>query len=143
MPRYDKYEPYANGSRAQLAADWPRVDAITGVPYGVGFDATGKIVKGAGTSGIVGVLVLVQATQNDGIKFRAGKWVDFMTSGDIVEWSTTAGVAGVAATNYYIVAATGAIVAGGAAPATGQIYLGTTAEAERLIVRYNKVPAAA
>ena len=143
MPRYDKYEPYANGSRAQLAADWPRADAIAGVPYGVGFDATGKIVKGAGTSGIMGVLVLVQATQNDGLKFRAGKWVDFMTSGDIVEWATSAGVAGVAATNYYIVAASGLIVAGGAAAASGQVYLGTTAEAERLIVRYNKVPAAA
>jgi hypothetical protein len=142
VPRYDKYEPFANGFRAQLAADWPRADAIGGVPYGVGFDATGKIVKGAGTSGIMGVLVLVQASQNDGIKFRAGKWIDVMTSGDIVEWATSAGVAGVAATNYYVVSASGLIVAGGAAAATGQIYVGTTAEAERCIVRYNKVPVA-
>ncbi len=142
MPRYDKYEPFANGFRAQLAADWPRADAIAGVPYGVGFDSTGKIVKGAGNSGVMGVLVLVQATQNDGIKFRAGKWVDVMTSGDIVEWATSAGVAGVASTNYYVVSASGLIVAGAAAAATGQLYLGTTAEAERLIVRYNKVPVA-
>jgi hypothetical protein len=142
VPRYDKYEPFANGFRAQLAADWPRADAVGGVPYGVGLDASGKVVKGAGTSGIMGQLILVQNTQNTGIKWRAGDWVDVQTSGEAVEWATTAGVAGVAATNYYIVSATGAIVAGGAAAATGQIYLGTTVEAERLIVRYNKVPVA-
>lgn len=143
MARYDKYNPYNGGFRAQLAADWPRADAIGGVPYGVGLNASGKVVKGAGSSGIMGCLILVQATQNDGIKFKAGDWVDIMTSGDIVEWATSAGVAGVAATNYYITAASGLIVAGGAAAASGQIYLGTTVESERLVCRYQKIPAAA
>lgn len=142
MARYDKYNPFNGGFRAQLAADWPRADAIGGVPYGVGLNAQGKVVKGAGNSGILGCLVLAQATQNDGIKWKAGDWVDIMTSGEIVEWATSAGVAGAASTNYYITSATGLIVAGGAAAVAGQIYLGTTVEAERLIVRYNKVPVA-
>lgn len=143
MARYDKYDPFSGGFRAQLAAAWPRADAIAGIPYGVGLDASGKVVKGAGNSGIVGLLVLVQSTQNDQAKFQAGDWVDIMTDGDVVEWGTSAGVAGVASTNYYVVAASGLIVAGGAAAASGQIYLGTTVEAERCVVRYNKVPAAA
>lgn len=147
MPRYDKYEPYASGFRAPLAADWPRADAVGGVAYGVGFDAAGKLVKGAGVTGILGVLVLTQASQLSTAKHLAGAWVDVMTSGEIVEWETTAGVAGVVGTNYYIVAATGAIVAGAAEPAAGQIYLGTVCEigtktGARLIVRYSKIAAA-
>lgn len=148
MPRYDKYEPYANGFRAPLAADWLRADAIVGRAFGVGFNASGQLVKGAGNTGIMGVLVLTQAEQLSTPKHRAGSWVDVMTSGDIVEWATSADVAGVAGTNYYVVAATGLIVAGGAAAASGQVYLGTTCEVStktgaRLIVRYSKVPAAA
>lgn len=147
MSRYDKYEPYANGFRAPLAADWPRADAIVGRAYGVGLNASGQIVKGAGVTGIMGVLVLTQAEQYSGNKHKAGAWVDVMTSGDIVEWATTADVAGVAGTNYYVTAATGAIVAGAAAAVAGQVYLGTTVEVgtktgARLVVRYSKVPAA-
>lgn len=148
MPRYDKYEPYANGFRAPLAADWLRADAIVGRPFGVGFNASGQLVKGAGVTGVLGVLVLTQAEQYSGVKHRAGAWVDVMTSGDIVEWATSADVPGVAGTNYYVVAATGLIVAGAAAAATGQVYVGTTCEVgtktgARLICRYIKVPAAA
>lgn len=147
MPRYDKYDPFDGGFRAPLAADWPRVDAVGGVAYGVGLNASGQIVKGAGNTGIMGVLVLTQAEQYSAVKHTAGSWVDVMTDGDIVEWATTAGVAGVAGTNYYCVAATGAIVAGGAAPAAGQVYIGTTVEVgtttgARLVVRYVKIPAA-
>lgn len=56
MARYDKYDPYSGGYRAFLAADWQAADI--GKPFIVGHDATGKIVKGAGTSGPKGVLVL-------------------------------------------------------------------------------------
>lgn len=147
MPRYDKYDPYNGGTRARLAADWPRADAIDGVPYGVGLNANGQVVKGAGVTGIVGVLILTQNEANTGNVHRAGDVVDIMDAGDIVEWATTAGVAGVAASHYWANATTGAIVIGGGAggrtPVSGTVLIGHTIEAGRLLCRVAKNQAAA
>jgi hypothetical protein len=128
-----------------LAADWPVADSVGAKAYGVGLDVNGKIVKGAGVTGIKGVLLLTQSPDlrdSTGAvvgKWKAGDWVDVMTSGEFVQWATTAGVAGVPGFNYFITAATGLIIAGTAAGGTTQpalsVSMGFTVEAERLIMR--------
>lgn len=114
MARYDKYDGKVGGFRAPLAADWgaPRV----GVPTGVGLDANGRIVPGAGNTGIKGVLVI------DSPKF-AGEIVDTMTDGEIVDCT------GLAAGTNYNAEADGDVVS------TAGTYVGHTVEAQRLIVR--------
>ena len=47
------------GFRAPLAANFPSADLEK--IFGVGLNASGQVVKGAGASGIVGVLVLTKA----------------------------------------------------------------------------------
>lgn len=99
--RYDKTVAGAGLHRGRLAAAWPSSDQ--GLLYGVGLDATGKLVKGAGTSGIIGVVCLAQAGA------AASDVVDFMTHGEIVDFhflndGTTATIAG---TVYYLDATTG------------------------------------
>lgn len=127
MARYDKYEPYSGGYRAPLGVD--RAKTTPGNPVGVAHDVNGRVVFGAaGHSGFKGILCL-------NIDLVAGDPVDVMTDGEVVDF------AGVAGTNYFIDAATGALVAGTGADtmtppaAAGSVYVGHTVEATRLIVR--------
>lgn len=126
MARYDKYNPYGGGFRAPLAADWPSADL--GKPYAVGINSSGQVVKGAGQSGITGVLVLTKA-------YAAGTVVDVMTDGEIIEFAPTATTpgsgTGAAGTAYFANTSTGAISTTGTA---GAFKVGFTAEASRLIV---------
>lgn len=115
MARYDKYEPYAGGFRAPLAADWSADDLSTA--FGVGLNANGQVVKGAGNTGVLGVLVLTKA-------YKAGHIVDPMTDGELVEFGGTAG------TVYYADAATGVL----STTNTGT-RVGHTVEGARLVVR--------
>lgn len=85
MPRYDKYDPKTGGFRAVLAADWLVADLER--VYGVGLDSSGRVVKGVGTTGVIGVLILTKAR-------KAGEIVDVMTSGEIVEFCDTVQVPG-------------------------------------------------
>lgn len=149
MARYDKYEPYANGFRAVLAADFgytggnpDRSHADMGRPFGYGFDANGLLVRGAGVTGIKGIGIL-------DLPKNAGSVADVMTSGEILEWETSAGVAGVAGMNYYVVSATGLVVAGtgagGITQPAGSVYAGFTAEVTptkgaRFISRFAQMP---
>jgi hypothetical protein len=151
MPRYDKYSPIAGGFRAILAADLVFDGTGAMGPIVVSLDANGKVVIGtAGQSGGVGVLVKnVPMTPNLGsiagqvnlavpIGGRAGDVVDIMTSGEVV-YDTAVLVAGTA---YYCLAAqaaTGALTA--TAPASGVTYhkVGYTAEATRLVVRFDRI----
>jgi len=99
--RYDKTVPGAGLHRIRLAAAWPSSDQ--GLLYGVGLDATGKAVKGAGTSGIIAVVCLA------GPGAALGDMVDAMTHGEIADFhflndGTTATIAG---TVYYLDATTG------------------------------------
>lgn len=116
MARIDKIEPKGGNPRAQLAAQ------LTGqaAPRGVGLDVNGRVVVGAGTTGIIGVLVLPETK-------AAGATVDVMGLGEIVEF------AGVAATVYTANTTTGVITS--AAASATQIKVGFTVEATRLIVR--------
>ena len=118
----DKIEPYANSTRARLNDDF--VDpAKLGTPYGVGFNANGRLVIGGGNTGVVGVLIL-------STKKKAGAAVDAMTSGDIT------GFDGVAGTKYYAHPTTGVI----STTRVGGVYVGFTAEADRLCVRVGQEP---
>lgn len=122
MARYDKYEPKAGGFRAPLAADLTAT-ANTGNknPVGVGLDVNGRVVIGAGQTGVIGVLV---TTKN----LKAGDIVDIMTSGEIVE------MAGVAAGSVVTAATVGGDTDDVAADGT-HIRVGHTVEATRLVVR--------
>lgn len=134
MARIDKYDPIDGGFRAPLAADRPRTDkAGNGNPIATGLDVNGRVVVGAGNSGIKGVLV----TTKD---MKAGDVVDIMTDGEIVEFT------GVAGTTYWADGVTGALVASAAGVAGAQpagmgansVKVGHTVESTRLIVRVAK-----
>jgi len=125
MARYDKYDPYSGGFRAPLAADWAVADY--GVPFAVGLDANGRVVKGAGNSGIVAVLVVdgnVVGGVLRGTAKLAGDIVDCMTSGEIVD------CAGLVAGDAY-----GGTPTGPLASTAGLPQVGHTVEAGRLVVR--------
>jgi len=125
MPRYDKYEPKGGGFRAALAADQVALNGAVGTatgPLGVDLDVNGRIVAGAGVSGIVGVLVTTKA-------FKAGDILDVMTDGEITDCASGT----VAGTSYTANTTTGVITS--AAVSASQIRIGHTVEATRLVVR--------
>lgn len=115
MARIDKYSGVGSGFRAPLAADW----AGQAAPVGCGLDVNGRVVPGAGQSGIMGVLCKPDAA-------KAGDPVDLMKDGELVEF------AGVAGTQYTALTTTGAIAA--VAPDATHVVVGATVEATRLIV---------
>lgn len=119
MARYDKYDPISGGFRAPLAADWSADDLNEA--FAVGLDANGAVVKGAGNSGIKGVLVLTKVVS-------AGKIVDVMTDGEIVEMDVNH--AGIVAGTSYFGSAAGALTT-----VNTDMPLGHTVEATRLVVR--------
>jgi hypothetical protein len=116
MARYDKYDPISGGFRAPLAAAVTSDDV--GKPLAVGLDANGRVVVGAGNSGVLGVYVADEPK-------AAGDVADCMTAGEIVEVASLA-----AGTAYYGASADGAV----STTNTGT-YLGHTVEATRLVVR--------
>lgn len=119
MARYDKYDPMDGGFRAPLAADW--LEADLNKVFAVGLDAQGRVVKGSGNSGVKGALVLTKVV-------RAGKVVDVMTDGEIVEMDVNhAGI--VAGTQYY------GSAAGALNTTNTDVPIGFTVEATRMIVR--------
>lgn len=119
MARYDKYDPRDGGFRAPLAADWS-ADDLNEV-FAVGLDANGAVVKGSGNSGIKGVLVLTKV-------LSAGKVVDVMTDGEIVEMDVNhAGI--IAGTSYF------GSAAGALNTTNTDMPIGFTVEATRLVVR--------
>lgn len=126
MARYDKYDGMTGGSRVTLAEDWAKADE--GIPFAVSVDANGRLVKGtAGQSGILGVLV-VDKTASPGPHKVAGDVIDVMRSGEIAD------VDGFAAGTAVYAAEDGTLSAG----ATGDLYVGTTIEADRLVVSVTK-----
>jgi len=116
MARIDKYDPIDGGFRAPLHA------AYTGsnTPIGVGLNSSGRVVPGAGQTGIVGVICLPDDK-------AAGDIIDVMTDGELVEF------AGAAGTVYTTDTTTGAI--GTTAQSATKVRVGFTVEATRLVVR--------
>lgn len=128
MARFDKYEPHVGGFRARLEAKWLLADV--GVILGVGLNASGRVVKGAAATGVLGVLALGKVR-------NAQHVVDVMTSGEIVDCvGLTAG------TVYYVNAATGVLETTAPAIGVNKVRIGHTVEADRLIVRVETVQGA-
>lgn len=122
--RVDKSDPYSGTHRARLASAWLAADV--GVIVGVGLDANGRIVKGAGNTGVIGVVCLSKVR-------NAGHPVDILKRAELVGGAQViVGTAAVAGTSYAI-SATGVVTAT-AAGVRGS--LGFTAEVDRFIVDF-------
>lgn len=122
--RYDKYDPVDGGFRAPLAADF----AGSANAIGVGLDVNGRVVVGAGHTGVIAILCN-PSSDVPGATTKAGDPVDCMTDGEVVDF------VGAAGTKYYAHATTGVISTTSAA---GAIYVGHTVEATRLVVRVGR-----
>lgn len=116
MARIDKYQPVAGGFRAPLNAAYTGAAA----PLGVGLNSSGRVVAGAGQTGIIAVICSPYDK-------AAGDIIDCMTNGELVEFGGAAGTV-------YTANTTTGVISSGAASAT-QVAIGFTAEADRLIVR--------
>lgn len=115
MARVDKTDSAIGVVRAAISADFAQADWDKVIP--VGLNATGKIVKGAGQTGVIGVLIPGRTV------FRAGQIGDIFIHADIVE------CAGLAAGTKYFADAAGVV----SSINTGTL-IGFTVEADRLIV---------
>lgn len=118
MARIDKYNPVSGGFRAPLNAAYTGAAA----PLAVGLNSSGRVVAGAGQTGIVGVV----CSPRD---HAAGEPIDVMTHGELVEFAGAAGT-------IYTANTTTGVISNGAASAT-QTKVGFTVEADRLVVRVN------
>lgn len=121
--RVDKSDPYSGTHRARLEAAWLAADV--GEVIGVGLNAAGRVVKGAGNTGVIGVLVMSQTRP-------AGHPVDILKRAEVTGGTEIAGAAAVAGTSYTITAA--GVIASTAAGVTGN--LGYTTEIDRLVIDY-------
>lgn len=152
MAKYDKYEPLAGGFRARLETALSLVNGSIG-PVAVSHVSSGRVVVGdAGQSGLVGVFVKNVARGPVGqwgtdlhggapnayapVGVQAGDVIDVMTNGEIVDLDKDDFPAGTA----FYANSNGTLAAAGDAD-EGAIYVGHTAEAGRLIVRFGARPA--
>jgi hypothetical protein len=125
VARYDKYDSKMSGTRVFLAADWSASDLEKVV--GVGLNASGQLVKGAGATGIIGVLVLTRV-------IKAGREpVDLMKRGEIVAFDkvgrpNTAFAAAAPGTKFF------AAPDGTVSTTNTGTYVGHTVEKSRLVV---------
>lgn len=144
--RYDKYEPIAGGFRAPLAADLTFDAAGHFGPRAISLNTSGQVVVGtASNSGGVGVLIKnvplypglgnIPGAINAGVPIggKAGNIVDVMTMGEIV------GVTGLVAGTTYYAAADGSLTATAPAAGVNGYKVGHTVEADRLVVRFERV----
>jgi hypothetical protein len=117
MARVDKTESAIGVTRGTLLADIAQAD--WGKPIGVGINAAGLTVRGAGQSGVVGVIIA------DKTNYKAGTRCDIFGNGsEIVEC-----VGLVPGTVYFAAAADGVL----STTNTGT-RVGWTVEADRLVV---------
>ena len=124
MARIDKYEPLSGGHRAPLGFQLVAADLEKPIP--VGLNASGRVVRGAGNTGVIGVLVLTQ------IK-NLGDIVDVMQDGELVD---CVGV-GPAGTRLF------ASAAGVVSTTNTGTPLGYMIEADRFCVRVGRIVGAA
>lgn len=125
MARIDKYDPISGGSRGTL--DFELGAGDVGDVIGVGLNASGRLVRGAGQTGIVGVIIPTQAAS-------PGTRVDVMRSGEVVDFRLSDNSAATAGTSYFVATADGAVTA----TAAGGTGIGYTVEADRLVVHVGR-----
>lgn len=121
MARIDKTDSAIGVFRAPLNAAYTGAAA----PIGVGLNSSGRVVVGAGQTGIVGVIC--SPYDKD-----AGDVIDVLTFGELVEFGGAAGTV-------YTANTTTGVITNGAASAT-QVPVGFTVEADRLVVRKSVAP---
>jgi hypothetical protein len=121
MPRFDKVEPKGGSFRAPL--NYAVVSGEVGAVFGVGLDVNGRVVKGAGQTGVVGVICPSNV-------MSAGDPIDVMTDGEIADMTGLA-----AGTAYYVNSATGALESTAPAAGTNKVKAGHTVQSWRLVVR--------
>lgn len=143
MARYDKYDPKSGGFRAPLNAAWNATSGPSGVSdlgrvTCVSLNGSGRVIRATTAASVVGVIVVNGP-------MAAGDITDVMTDGEIVELAAAdlqAATAPVAGTKYYFESTAGRLTATAPTPAgTNGVYIGTTVEAARLVVRLNPVQA--
>jgi len=128
VSRYDKYDPYDGGFRARLNA--ALTSSNVGKIYAVSINSSGRVVIGG--TGLVDIRGLICPTE----AMAAGAAIDVMTDGEIVEATTTAGVALTAGLQYcHIDGTVDSVSASGKA-------IGFTVELTRIIVRVPTTQAA-
>lgn len=126
MSRFDKYDPVSGGFRAPLAAGI--IQADVNKIQGVSINGSGQVViGGAAETAIMGVICPHKL-------FAAGDIIDVMTSGEIVEATTTAGAAFTAGAIVYGHGTTGGVGVVDAVATAGKV-LGKMIELNRMIVR--------
>ena len=121
--RWDKTDP-VDTIRARLNVDWLAADI--GVPVGVGINASGKLVKGAGNTGVVGVVILSKT-------HKTNKPIDIIKRGEAVGGTQVIVATAALAGTSYSISATGVVTAE-AAGTRGT--LGFTVEVDRLVVDF-------
>lgn len=143
MSRFDKYGPKTGGFRAKLNAAWNATSGPAGVTdlgrvTCVSLNGSGRVIRATTALSVVGVIVVNYA-------MAAGDVVDVMTSGEIVELDTPdiqGATTPVAGTKYYFDATAGRLSATAPTPAgTNFMYVGTTVELTRLVVRLGMIQA--
>lgn len=121
MARIDKTEPNVGSFRAPLNAN------LTGgaAPLGVGINSSGRVVVGAGQTGVVGIIV----SPYDKV---AGDIIDVLHLGQLVEFGGAAGTVYTANTTTGVISTT--------AKSATQHVVGFTVEADRLIISTGVLP---
>lgn len=129
MARIDKYDPISGGCRGTLSFAIDATDV--GDVIGVGLNASGRLVRGAGQTGIIGVIIPTQIAS-------VGTRIDVMRSGEAVDFKLSDGTtAAVAGTSYFVDGVSGA-VATPVPAAAGSVGIGYTVEADRLVVHVGR-----
>ena len=121
-PRIDKSDPKVGSFRAALKSDW--LDADINKVFAVGLDSDGLVVKGAGATGVVGIVI--RTKKGD----KAGDVVDVHTNGEVYPFVDTAGGAVDPGALYY-----GAANGNVNVTAAGGTLLGWATSDGRLILR--------
>jgi hypothetical protein len=116
MARIDKTDSAISVVRAPIETDFVEADWDTIVP--VGINASGRVVKGAGQSGVIGIVIPGRTVH------RAGQIADIFGNGS--EAVECAGLA--AGTKYYSDAA------GVVSTTNTGTYIGFTVESDRLVI---------
>lgn len=136
MSRYDKYDPKSGGFRAPANAAWT---ATSGPSSATDlFRVTGVMLNGSGRAlRATSALACVGITIAHGPK-NAGDVLDVMTNGEVIELDALdlqANTAPVAGTKYYLDITAGRLTATAPGAGVNGFYVGTTVEANRLVVR--------
>ena len=92
-PRFDKSDPKVGSFRAALAQDFP--DADVNKVWAFGLNSAGLAVKGAGATGLKGLVVRTKKGE------KAGDIIDIHKLGDMYPFVETDGTPLVPGKNYY------------------------------------------